>query len=92
MESYQDKKNDYPEDMENYSQEEIIDHLKSKLDEKELIIDRTKEYLFVLEHELIKKNQEIKSLKKYKKENKALKSTISWKITKPLRWISNLLK
>ena len=65
---------------------------KSKLDEKELIIDRTKEYLFVLEHELIKKNQEIKSLKKYKKENKALKSTISWKITKPLRWISNLLK
>ena len=92
MESYQDKKNDYPEDMENYSQEEIIDHLKSKLDEKELIIDRTKEYLFVLEHELINKNQEIKSLKKYKKENKALKSTISWKITKPLRWISNLLK
>ncbi len=90
MNLYQNEK-DAEEDYENYSSDEIIDDLKSQLDEKEFIINTTKEYLFVLEYELENKNKEIRSLKKYKKENQLLKSTFSWKITKPLRWIKKLL-
>ena len=51
MNLYQNEK-DAEEDYENYSSDEIIDDLKSQLDEKEFIINTTKEYLFVLEYEL----------------------------------------
>ena len=58
MNLYQNEK-DAEEDYENYSSDEIIDDLKSQLDEKEFIINTTKEYLFVLEYELENKNKEI---------------------------------
>ncbi len=112
--------------MQNYNQLELEDKnkkLNEMLEEKEKIIQSTKEYLFVLEVENQKINdnfneykrsskKEIKKLKKdYKKINKLknkyekkikkqentinklkmeidmIKSTFSWKITKPLRWI-----
>lgn len=40
-------------------------------------------------NELKNKNKEIQSLRK---ENELIKSTVSWKVTKPLRYISKLLK
>ena len=33
-----------------------------------------------------------KTISKLKNENKLIKSTISWRITKPLRYISKLIK
>lgn len=79
-----------------------------KFKEQEKIINKTKEFLFILENQnelnkkkieslnkqLEAKNKQIKELKKSNnnllKENKTIKSTFSWKITKPLRWLKNL--
>lgn len=66
-----------------------IRELKSRIKTQKIIIDQNKEYLFVLENELNQKNKLIKSLRN---ENKAIKSTFSWKITKPLRYLSKKLK
>ena len=45
------------------------------------------------DEELIKSlEKENKSLNHYKNENEIIKSTVSWKITKPLRYLSKLIK
>ena len=90
--------------------EEYFEKLKSKLNEKDMILNRNIEYSFILEQELntLKqkintKEQEIKALNqniktkentisKLKNEKKLIKSTISWRITKPLRYISKIIK
>ena len=93
--------------------ESEIKKLNSELHEKEIIAEKTKEYLFILDNQLnvkekqIKRltedyNKQINKLKKeantLKKENKKLsneieilKSTVSWKATKPLRKVKKLL-
>ena len=90
--------------------EEYFNKLNSKLNEKDIILNRNIEYSFILEQEIntLKqkintKEQKVKDLKqeiktkektiaKLKNENKLIKSTISWRITKPLRHISKLIK
>lgn len=55
--------------------EKIIDDLELQLDELKFISNNTKEYLFVLERELNKKNKKINSLQKnIKKKDKEIKS------------------
>ena len=49
--------------------DEEIKELKSKLHEKELIADKTKEYLFVLENQYVRKSDDAH---RFKKENIAL--------------------
>lgn len=44
--------------------ENEIKKLNSQIKEKEMIIKKTKEYLYVLEYELDKKDKEISNLKK----------------------------
>lgn len=103
--------------------ESEIKELKSQLDEKDVIAEKTKEYLFVLENQIHEKDQwintltdkcsnlekskssnneinnlknEISSLKKQNKqlsdELRIMKSTVSWKITKPLRKLKKIIK
>ena len=73
------------------SQKEI-DDLKKTLNEEKKISMLTKEYLFYLESQINKNNTEIKNLKKNNKklvnEINIMKSTLSWKITKPLRVVN----
>ena len=102
--------------------ESEIKKLKSQLDEKDIIAEKTKEYMFVLENQIHEKDKwirtltekcnnleagntsgsEIKNLKNeiasLKKQNKQLsdelrimKSTVSWKVTKPLRKVKKSL-
>lgn len=98
------------EDKEN---EEYLNELDLKLNEKDIILNRNIEYCFILEQEINKLKKETKALKqkintkeqevnklqqkinnnektlsKIKKENELIKSTISWRITKPLRYIN----
>ena len=54
--------------------DEEIKELKSKLHEKELIADKTKEYLFVLENQYVRKSDDAH---RFKKENIALKEEIT---------------
>ena len=105
------------EDIDNYKCE--IEKLENQLKEKEIIAEKNKEYLFVLEHQMKVKNERIDGLtykcNKLEKENKQvknlkneinslknknnqlsnelkiMKSTVSWKITKPIRKIKKLL-
>lgn len=102
------------EDKEN---EEYLNELDLKLNERDIILNRNIEYCFILEQEINKlkketktlkqkvnkKEQEVKTLQqniknnektisKIKNDNKLIKSTISWRITKPLRYISKLIK
>ncbi len=97
--------------------EEYLNELESKLNEKDIILNRNIEYCFILEKEINKlkketktlkqkvnkKEQEVKTLQqniknnektisKIKNDNELIKSTISWRITKPLRYISKLIK
>ena len=76
-------------------QEDLINDLKLQLNEKEVIHDKTKEYLFIMENQIFEKDKEISALKSQNKkaidENKLLKSTLSWKITKPLRKIKKII-
>ena len=110
------------EDTQSTLEDEIL-NLTTQLEEKDLIIKSTKEYLLALESEnkrinrdynnykresvvkiknLKKDNKKLKNnnkkinkkLKKIQKKNKELKneislikSTFSWKITRPLRWL-----
>ena len=70
--------------------------LETQLNELQLILTNNKEYLFILESNISKKNNQIQTLQnelqKQKKENDILKSSNSWKITQPFRNISNKLK
>jgi chromosome segregation ATPase len=104
--------------------EEKIENLNSDLNEKNFILNQTKEYLFLLQSENEKlnkiKNEYSEELNKFNKLNKdyenrikvlenknatlkhdnenlekeinIMKSTVSWKITKPLRWLKSLLR
>lgn len=44
--------------------ENEIQKLNSEIKEKDIIIKKTKEYLFILEYELEKKNKELETLQK----------------------------
>ncbi|AMK15419.1 hypothetical protein [Methanobrevibacter olleyae] len=55
-------------------QEDIIIELKKELDDEKIIKNRTKEYLFVLENRISKKDKKIKSQdKKIKSQDKKIK-------------------
>ncbi|MBR3140239.1 MAG: hypothetical protein IKF11_05175 [Methanobrevibacter sp.] len=68
---------------------EEIQQLKLKLEEKEKILKNTKAYLFSLEYELHKKNELIIKLKA---ENNDLKKSFSGKITNSLKSIKKIRK
>ena len=68
---------------------EEIQQLKLKLEEKEKILNNTKAYLFSLEYELNKKNELITKLKA---ENNNLKKSFSGKITNSLKSIKKIRK
>lgn len=80
-----------------------LDELNSKINEQEVILMHTKEYLFGLQNINKFQDNEIKRLdkanKQLVKENDELKtevksysSSTSWKITKPLRAITNIFR
>lgn len=84
-------------------QEEIIQKLSKELDDEKFINNQTKEYLFVLQNRISKKDKKIKAqqkkikkqnkkLKKLKNENQILKNSTSWKLTAPFRKIMNFIK
>ncbi len=77
-------------------QEKIIKQTKEFLFILENQNERNKIEIASLKKQLKLKDKQINELnnsnKKLSNENKAIKSTISWKITKPLRWFKKLYK
>ena len=75
---------------------EELEELNSKIKEQEVILMHTKEYLFGLQSLNRDKEKSIKKLKDYNKvlkdELELYKSSTSWKITKPLRTLTNFFK
>ena len=73
-----------------------IAKLKSIIEEQEIIIKNTKGFAFGLESKNVKYLQRINQLKgevqDLKKEIELYESSTSWKITKPLRWITGIFK
>lgn len=76
--------------------EDIINDLNIQLNNERKITNSTKEYLFVLENTIVRKDRDIKrqkkQIKKLKKENKLIKNSTSWKITEPLRKFMNIIR
>ena len=78
--------------------EQEINTLKRKINTKEQETKTLKQKINTKEQETKTLKQKIntkeqeKTISKLKNENKLIKSTISWRITKPLRYISKLIK
>lgn len=83
-------------DMKFREQEKIIKQTKEFLFILENQNERNKIEIASLKKQLKLKDKQFNELKnsnkKLSNENKAIKSTISWKITKPLRWFKKLFK
>lgn len=73
-----------------------IARLKSIIEEQEIVIKNTKGFAFGLESKNVKYLQRIDQLKgevqDLKKEVEMYESSTSWKITKPLRWITGIFR
>ena len=80
-----------------------FEELNSKIQEQEVILSHTKEYLFGLHNSNLNKDKEIKRLEKdnkklkeknekLSKEVKSYASSTSWKITKPLRVLTGAFR
>ena len=74
-------------------QKKELDELKSTIEEQKIIIEQTKGFAFGLESKNIKYLRRIDELKvEIKNLKKMYESSASWKITKPLRWFTNLFR
>ena len=69
--------------------EQEINTLKQKINTQKQKINTKEQKVKDLKQEIKTKE---KTIAKLKNENKLIKSTISWRITKPLRYISKLIK
>ena len=83
--------------------EQEISTLKKETNTLNQIINSKEQEVKTLKQKINSKEQEVKTLKqkikakektisKFKNENELIKSTISWRITKPLRYIRKLIK
>lgn len=70
-------------------QQHLINDLNSQIHDLKKIDSNNKEYFIFLEMENYNLNAEVKKLKK---ENDSILSSVSWKITRPCRYVVNLFR
>ena len=74
-------------------QKSELDELKSTIEEQKIVIEQTKGFAFGLESKNLKYLKRIDELKvDIKNQKKMYESSASWRITKPLRWFTNLFR